>query len=193
MKLRSGVAKQAGPFSCISSFQVDTGNYDQLTGTVEISLKKNHFTEPVLNSVKRNMNTFPANPFNLKRDDFCNLFLPADYTLYVIGWIYKDEFLQSCRKYTGWVWPMDRVDRFKNQAWTQITEKDRRKLESKGFGDSIGETPRLLRAGWLKTTGRGGGACCYVFPNIGANNGGVKETNLYVLPQDLYNMGSLEL
>ena len=114
-----------------------------------------------------------------------------DYTLYVIGWTYKDEFLQACRQYTGWVWPMDSIDKFKNQAWTQITEADRRKLEKKGFGNSIQGTPRMLRAGWLKTTGKGGGACCYVFPNIGAN-GGVKETNLYILPRDLYTMDSLE-
>ena len=44
----------------------------------------------------------------------------------------------------------------------------------------------------MKTTGRGGGACCYVYPNIGAN-GGVKETNLYVLPQDLRTIASLAM
>ena len=191
VKLRSGVAKQVGPFSCISSFQVDTDSYDQLYGSVEISVKKNDFTRPVLNTLKRNTNVVPKGSFELTRTDFCNLFLPMDYTLYVIGWTYKDEFLQACRQYTGWVWPMDSIDKFKNQAWTQITEADRRKLEKKGFGNSIQGTPRMLRAGWLKTTGKGGGACCYVFPNIGAN-GGVKETNLYILPRDLYTMDSLE-
>ncbi len=190
-KLRSGVANQVGPFSCISSFQIDLDSYEQLCGTVEISLRKNDFTKTVLNTTKRNTNVFPEKSFNLQRDDFCNLFLPTDYTLYVIGWIYKDEFHRSCRQYTGWVWPMDSVDKFKNQAWTQITESDGNMFEKKGFGDSIQGPPHMLRAGWLKTSGRGPGACCYVFPNIGAG-GGVKETNLYVLPQDLYNMGSLE-
>ena len=190
-KLRSGVSKQVGPFSCISSFQIDPNSYQQLYGAVEISLKKNDFTKIVVNTARRNTNVFPPRAFNLKREDFCNLFLPTDYTLYVIGWIYKDEFLRACRQYTGWVWPIDRVDKFKNQAWTQITHSDQKMLERKGFGDSIQGVPCMLKAGWLKTTGKGGGACCYVFPNIGAR-GGVKETNLYVLPQDLYNMGSLE-
>ncbi len=191
VKLRSGVAKQVGPFSCISSFQVDKDSYDQLSGSVEISVKKNGFKTPVLNTQKRNTNRVPKGSFKLARPDFCNLFLPTDYTLYVIGWTYKDEFLQACRQYTGWVWPKDSIDKFKNQAWTQITEKDRKNLGKKGFGSSIPDPPRILRAGWLKTTGHGGGACCYVFPNIGAN-GGVKETNLYILPRDLYTMGTLE-
>ena len=191
VKLCSGVAKQVGPFSCISSFQVDKDSYDQLYGSISISVNRNDFTPPIRNTARRNTNVVPERPLKLVKNDFCNLFLPMDYTLYVIGWAYKDEFLQACRQYTGWVWPKDSIDKFKNQAWTQITEKDRRNLEGKGFGDSIQETPRLLKAGWLKTTGRGGGACCYVFPNIGAN-GGVKETNLYILPQDLYNMDSLK-
>jgi hypothetical protein len=111
--------------------------------------------------------------------------------LYVIGWTRKDEFLQNCRKYTGWVWPMDKIDKYRNQAWSQITEDDQHRLETTGFAGSIQDKPRLLKAGWMKTTGRGGGACCYVFPNIGAN-GGVKETNLYILAQDLYTMNALK-
>ena len=192
VKLRAGVAKQVGPFSCISSFQVDKDSYDQLFyGSISISVNRNDFTTPIRNTTRRNTNVVPERPLKLVQNDFCNLFLPTDYKLYVIGWTYKDEFLQACRQYTGWVWPKDSIDKFKNQAWTQITEKDRRNLEGKGFGDSIQEAPRLLKAGWLKTSGWGGGACCYVFPNIGAN-GGVKETNLYILPQDLYNMDSLK-
>ena len=189
--LTPGEVRQVGPFSCISSFRMDTNSYNQLDGSVEISVERNDFTLPVLNTSRRNTNEVPSGAIRLSRSDFCNLFLPTDYTLFVIGWTFKDEFLQACRQYTGWVWPMDRIDKFKNQAWTQITEKDRKKLEAKGFGSSIQGSPRMLRAGWLKTTGRGGGACCYVYPNIGAN-GGVKETNLYVLPQDLYNMDSLK-
>ena len=191
MKLRSGAARRVGPLSCISSFQVDKDSYDRLSGSVEISVGKNDFKKPVLNTLKRNTNEVTSRPFKLAKSDFCNLFLPTDYTLYVIGWTHKDEFLRACRQYTGWVWPMDRIDRFKNRAWTQITEDDLKKLERTGFDSSIQGKPRMLRAGWLKTTGRGGGACCYVFPNIGAN-GGVKETNLYILPQDLYNMDSLK-
>ena len=190
--LPPGEVKQVGPFSCISSFQLDTNSYNQFDGWVEIVVKRNDFTRPVLNASKRNINMVPSESFHLSRSDFCNLFLPRDYTLFVIGWTYKDEFLQACRQYTGWVWPLDSIDKFKNQDWTQITERDRKTLAAKGFGSSIQASPRMLSAGWLKTTGRGGGACCYVFPNIGAN-GGVKETNLYVLPRDLYNMDSLKV
>ena len=193
VNLRSGIAVQAGPFSCISAFQVDASNYDRLTGTIEISLAENHFTEPVLGGNRRDMNQFPEQTFVLRQGDFRNLLLPEDYTLYVIGWIYKEDFLEACRKYTGWVWPRNVEDRFKNQPWTQITDRDRQNIERAGFTDSIGGSPRMLQAGWLKTTGMGGGACCYVFPNIGANRGGVEETNLYVLPQDLNNMNSFTL
>ncbi len=191
VQLKPGAAKQAGPFSCVSSFQIDKESYDQFDGGIEMFVKKNDFKTSVLNSQKRNVNEIPDETFVLTRADFCNLYLPTDYTLYVIGWTRKDEFLQACRQYTGWVWPMDKIDKFKNQAWSQITEADQHRLEATGFGSSIQDKPRLLRAGWLKTTGRGGGACCYVFPNIGAN-GGVKETNLYILPQDLYTMDTLK-
>jgi len=160
-------------------------------GAVEVLGKKNDFTRLILNTQRRNTNVAPKDPLLLTKADFCNLFLPTDYTLYVVGWTRKDEFLEACRQYTGWVWPMDSIDKFKNQAWTQITEDDQRRLEATGFGSSIQDTPRMLKAGWLKTTGRGGGACCYVFPNIGAN-GGVKETNPYILPQDLYTMDCLK-
>jgi hypothetical protein len=86
---------------------------------------------------------------------------------------------------------MDKIDKYRNQAWSQITEDDQHRLEATGFAGSIQDKPRLLKAGWMKTTGRGGPACCYVFPNIGAN-GGVKETNLYILAQDLYTMNALK-
>lgn len=190
-QLRSGTAQEVGPFSCISSFRLEPSSYDQLYGSIEISVGRNDFTDPVYNSLRRNTNIAPPEPLGLVRADFCNLFLPTDYTLYVLGWTYKDEFLEACKRYAGWVWPNDRVDKYRNQAWTQFTDSDRRTLEAKGFGAAIRGTPPMLRAGWLKTTGRGGGACCYVFPNIGAN-GGVKETNLYILPQDLYTMDSLK-
>jgi hypothetical protein len=191
VKLKPNTAKRAGPFSCISSFQIDTDSYAQFEGGIEMSVKKNDFRTSVLNSQKRNINEIPKETFVLTPADFCNLYLPTDYTLYVAGWTYKDEFLQDCRKYTGWVWPLDKVDKYKNQPWSLFTDDDRKLLEAKGFGSSVQDKPPLIKAGWLKTHGRGGGACCYVYPNIG-RNGGVKETNLYILPQDLYTMNSLK-
>jgi len=108
----------------------------------------------------------------------------------VIGWISKQEFLDACRQYTGWVWPIDKTNKYHNQPWNQITQRDQRMLVAKGFGGAIQQSPTMLNAGWLKTTGRGTGACCYVFPNV-PTAGGVSETNLYILPRDLYNMDSL--
>lgn len=189
--LKGGKPKILGPFSCISSFQISHEEYnDWVNGTIEIGIAKNELTKQVLNSVRRNVNIIPAACMTLERNDFCNLMLPNDYTLYLIGWLTKEEFLEACKKYTGWVWPYDRVSRFNNQAWEQITDDDRKKITRAGFADCIQEKPRLVKAGWLKTTGRGGGACCYVYPNIGSN-GGIKETNLYVLAQDLHTMEEL--
>lgn len=190
IKLSPEAIKQCGPFSCISSFQVDKESYDQYNGQVEISIKKNKFKVPVYNSSRRNINKPLRRSFVIKRSDFCNLYLPEDYTLYVIGWIRKEKFLKACRQYTGWIWPQDSVDRFKNQPWDQLTERDRNMLERKGFKDCMPQKGDPLQAGWLKTTGHGGGACCYVFPNVWGS-GGVKETNLYVLPKDLCGMDSL--
>lgn len=191
VKLSPEAVKQCGPFSCISSFQVDKESYNQYNGQVEISIVKNQFKSPTYNSSKRNINKFPRRSFVIEQSDFCNLHLPNDYTLYVIGWIGKEEFLEACRQYMGWVWPKDSVDRFENQPWNQLTEKDLKILERNGFQDCLPRKGHQLQAGWLKTTGLGGGACCYVFPNVW-RSGGVKETNLYVLPKDLCSMDSMK-
>jgi hypothetical protein len=179
-----------GPFSCVSSFQIERGSYEGLDGQIEISVCRNDFKLPVYNSYKQNINVKPDNIVILARKDFCNLILPSGYTMYVIGWLKKEEFLQGSRKYTGWVWPLDKVNKYENQAWTMITEKDKKMITHYGFEDCIQKKPSLLKAGWMKTSGKGGGACCYVFPNIGGQSG-VKETNLYVLPQDLKTMSVL--
>jgi hypothetical protein len=182
--------KDVGPFSCISSFQISKADYDSLYGKFSISTSKNEYAKPVYNSYMRDINNSPDEALVLTRSDFCNLILPSDYTMYFIGWITKEEFLQKCRNYSGWVWPMDRVDKFKNQVWTTITENDKKTLTKAGFEDALQNRPSLVKAGWMKTTGKGQGACCYVFPNIG-HGGGVKETNLFVLPQDLHIMDEL--
>lgn len=179
-----------GPFSCISSFQLSKENYESFSGSIEIRVSKNEFDEVVLNSLKRNINSIPNSPFTIKPTDFCNLILPNDYTVYILGWITKQDYLKACRKYTGWVWPDDKINKFNNQTWSQITVNDEASVRQAGFEDCIQTKPSLLKAGWMKTTGRGSGACCYVFPNIG-HGGGVKETNLFVLPEDLNIMAEL--
>lgn len=191
LTLGRGVVEEAGPFSCINSFQMDVESYQQLGGSISISLKDNDYTENVLNTRRRNINLYPDEPLVIAKNDFCNLVLPNEYTLYVMGWIYKDEYLYACRRYRGWVWPKNAVDPRLNQAWHQLTASDRTLVVNRGFADAVSEEGEALRAGWLKTTGRGNGSCCYVYPNLGGARGGVRETNLYVLPQDLYTMETL--
>ncbi len=187
---RNRAVSGIGPFSCVSSFQIGRADYDRLFGQIKVSVCRNDFTEPVRNSARLNINVAPKESLVFTREDFCNLILPSDYTIYFIGWVTKEDFLQKCRNYTGWVWPLDRINKYENQPWSQITEKDRTSIERAGFGDCIQEKTRLMKAGWMKTHGGGGGACCYVYPNIG-RHGGVKETNLYILPQDLHIMEEL--
>jgi hypothetical protein len=159
--------------------------YDGFNATIEVNVTRNDLNKPSYDSLKRDTNVAPTAPFVLTRNDFCNLILPSDYRLYVLGWISKLEFLSACWQYEGWVWPLNSVSPYHNQAWSQITEADEKTLTNAGFAAAIKRNPTSVKAGWLKTTGKGGGACCYYFPNIG-KSGGVKETNLYVLPQDLH-------
>lgn len=182
--------KEIGPFSVVSSFFVDRDDYDRLYGHIDVTVSENTFAQVVYNSSRRDINVPPAGSLVLTREDFCNLFLPTDYHLFVLGWLTKAEFLSKCRTYTGWVWPKDSINRYENQPWTQVTDADRGTLGRAGFGDRIIGRPARVEAGWMKTTGRGSGACCYVFPNT-FGRGGVSETNLYVLPQDLHIMDEL--
>ena len=179
------------PFSCVASVGMVKQSYDNFDGTISIDVCQNDFTEIVYNSNRRNINTPPCTPLKFTEADFCNLFLPSSYVLHIIGWIHKEDFLNACQQYSGWVWPKDSVNKYHNQPWDQISERDQNMLSKNGFADAIQDTPRLLNAGWLKTTGRGNGACCYVYPNV-PRAGGVSETNLYILPSDLYSMASLK-
>jgi hypothetical protein len=182
--------KNIGPFSCVCSFQISPDDLKSLNGELRISISKNEFEQPILNTNKRNINSIPKHPLSIFRQDFCNLILPKDYRLYFIGWITKEKFLKACKNYSGWVWPLDKKNKFENQAWSQLTERDLKLIDKLGFTSCISREPSRLNVGLMKTHGHGGGACCYVFPNIG-RNGGVNETNLYVLPNDLSAMDTL--
>lgn len=177
---------ESGPFSGVASFQLEPQGYDLIRshGRLEISVSRNDFVTSVRNSKKENVNIPPVGPLVISSGDFCNLIFPSDYTLYFMGWIAKEDYLKSCRKYPAWVWPKDSVNKLINQPW-QLTGNDRKTLEGKGFDDCITGKPPRLEAGWMKAS-QGGGACCYVYPNM--HGGGLRETNLYVLPQDLETM-----
>jgi hypothetical protein len=167
--------KKEGSFSSITAIHLLERKV--LTGRIEIQFN-NKFKNPVYNSQMRNINKVPTSPLVIEDEHFVNIFLPNDYHILYLGWIKRDEFLIEYKKYRPWVWPKDSVDKYKNQPWSQITEKDQNLFEKLKLDWKKG-----LIGGLLKTTGRGNGANCYIFPN--QFGGGIKETNLYVLPQDL--------
>lgn len=179
-----------GPFSCVTSFQMARAEHEGLgEGQIEISICQNDLDQPVRNSSKRDVNVVPEEALTVRRNDFANLYLPDDYTLFFVGWITKQNFLARCRHYPAWIWPMDKVNRHENRPWSRITEKDRKALESTGFEDCIQSSPACLAAGWMKGMPNRGSSCCYVYPNV--YGGGLQETNLYVLPRDLMVMREL--
>lgn len=190
VRLRNGQAVTVGPFSCLAAVSMAAESFENFQGHIDLQVVENLFTEVIRNTTRQNINTSPREKLTYVKSDFTNLYLPDDYTLFVLGWLTKDEFRSRCEAYTGYVWPKDSVSRFENQAWSQITESDRKSIERAGFGHCISTKPSQVNAGWLKTNGQGGGACSYIYPNIG-RNGGVMETNLYVLPQDLWTISSL--
>ena len=126
----------------------------------------------------------PRHPLVLSDEHFINLYLPQDYKVIYIGWIKKENFLDDFKKYKAWIWPNDKIDRYKNCEWSEPTERDLNFLHSHKLLSLYKN--KKITGGILKTTGKGNGACCYVFQN--QHGGGVRETNFYVLPQDLYRM-----
>jgi hypothetical protein len=155
-----------------------------------LQVERNDYKGYVPNSAMRDINVAPGDALTFTDKDFCNLILPDDYKLHCLGWISKADFLKACQKYPAWVWPIDAKSRFENTPWDQVTDRDRKLLESLGMAGRITRNPSRINVGLLKTSGKGPGACCYVFPNIRGT--GVRETNLYVLPHDLNTMISLE-
>lgn len=181
---------EVGPFSCLNSVQMPADDFfEQFEGSLEFSVRSNELDEPVRNTTRRNLNQRPDEPMIIEKDDFCNLRLPDDYTLHLFGWTTKSRFRQNCRKYRSWVWPDDDIDPSKNTPWSQITDDDRKRLERIEFDDAIQSGDHRIDAGFLKGIPMSGGACTYVFPN--QQSGGLRETNLYVLPQDLRVMSEL--
>lgn len=186
---RNKASKPIGPMSVLNCLQLSPERYDLFSGAVSVWLARNEFKGFVPNSLMQDMNVPPAEAFTFTKDDFCDLYLPEKYKIHCLGWNTKTDFLKSCRKYPPWVWPIDSKDRFSNTPWTQLTERDLKTFEKAGFSDCLQKNPKKFNAGWMKTTGLGSGANCYIFPNF--FHMGVRETNLYILPQDLQRMDEL--
>jgi hypothetical protein len=183
-------SRLVGPISVLNCISLEKSSYEKFAGKVILWSAKNDFSETVLNSSMENVNEIPAEALIYTPSDFCNLFLPDAFKLHYIGWIPKEEYLEACKKYPAWVWPIDSKSRFLNTPWSEVTERDKALLNRLGASDRITREPTRINFGLMKTSGFGPGACCYVFPNVFRT--GVKETNLFVLPQDLNSMESLK-
>ena len=133
---------------------------------------------PVFSATRKNLNVEPG-VMEFRQKDFCNLILPDDYEMHILGWIGKEEYIERCLSYPAWIWPKDSEDKFSNQPWTTFSDSDKTTM-AKMLGEGVDPKKGL---GIMKTTGRGGGAACYFYPNI--HGGGIKETNFYVLLDDL--------
>jgi hypothetical protein len=181
--------KRIGPMSVLNCVELPEDQYRQFEGLVILHVDKNELRRSVLDSQMRDINKSPSDPLVYSHADFGNLVLPIDYIINFIGWLAKDEFLRAFQNYPAWVWPIDKKNRFENSPWSQVTENDVRLLEKLGVKAVRDGSTKALCCGLMKTSGLGQGACCYVFPNIFRT--GLKETNLYVLPKDLWTMDSL--
>jgi len=188
-----------GPFSAVNSFRMPTEDYrNNFSGKLHWSVSKNELDKPIRNTNRRNLNIIPSErdevdpeqPMTIAKDDFCNLRLPDEYTIHFLGWTQKNRFNQRCRQYRSWVWPDDDVDPTRNQPWSQITDDDRTKLDRIGFADAIQSGEHRIDAGFLKGMPVGGSTATYVYPN--QHGGGLRETNAYILPQDLRVMSELQ-
>ena len=184
-----GKSVRVGPMSLLSTVTVTPEEYGKLAGVIVVKTAKNDCRDFVPNSAMENINTTPSGTLRFGSGEFCNLVLPNEYKLHFVGWTTREEYLESTNKYTGWVWPIDSESKFLNKPWSQLTEKDLSLLEKLSLMGRVSRNPNQINVGLMKTTGRGQGACCYVFPNY--FRGGVRETNFYVLPQDLMPMATL--
>jgi hypothetical protein len=179
-----------GPMSVLNCLSLKPAEFKKFSGALIMWAAKNDFKGTVFNSKKENINQVPSSALTYSAEDFCNLILPDEYKLHCVGWIRKPDFLEACKQYPAWVWPIDSTNRFHNTEWSQVSPRDLKFLEHMGVADRISRKPTRIQFGLLKTSGHGQGACCYVFPNVFGT--GLKETNLYVLPQDLQTMESLK-
>jgi hypothetical protein len=167
-----------GPFACLSSIWTQDTNSILGLETMTIKLDKNEMKSPVFSATRKNLNVEPEEVI-FRQKDFCNLILPDDYELHLLGWIGKEEYIERCLSYPAWIWPKDSENKFANQSWTTFSDGDKTTM-AKVLGEGVDPKEGL---GIMKTTGRGGGAACYFYPNI--HGGGIKETNFYVLLDDL--------
>lgn len=169
------IGNQQTPFGKIAgvdSFKIRKKTYRLLEKTgAEISLK---IVDSDIELPK------PDTGLTLSAADFHNLLLPTDFTIYVLGWISKSAFQTRALTHPGWTNP-SQTEFTRNQPWDTISSADERLFASKNVDWAVTEDG-TVRGAIRKRSG------CYCYPKITRQNlqrGGLRKTNLYVVPADL--------
>jgi hypothetical protein len=158
-------------FSGINSFKIKKSGFDKLQQSnrkISISVEERSLSDQ---------------PIQLDHDDFSNLLMPSNFSFYFIGWIPKAEFKTKAMKHPGWIGPSEDTF-YKNQRWDYLKPEEKHLLKNNGVSwavDPNGGVQGALRKG----TG------CYYYPKLTKDKpwiGGLRKTNLYVLPENLRSM-----
>lgn len=168
-----------GKLAGVDSFKIRKDTYDLLAQTdteIAVEVTASDIELPVTDARL----TFTA-------DDFYNLLMPTDFTIYFVGWIPKSEFKQQATTHPGWTQP-SKTEFTQNQRWETLSNRDRRLFTSENIGWAVTQD-NTVRGALRKSSG------CYYYPKINRQQieyGGLRKTNLYVIPEDLYPLESLE-
>lgn len=139
----------------------------------------------------------------LEKDNFVNLQIPEDYTVYWLGFISRKDFLKRFQDYTGYFIPKgDNMDENQIAKVTQSDKKDfkrhdKRREKAIDDGEDIYRPKMMdlikdgkLDAGFMMAKYKGPkpiGAACYFYPPYA-----IKESAIYVIPKDLRIMDELK-
>ena len=190
-------------FSSLSCIRLNhptiLNDYDQIIISVE-----NNFLEFVSKPTNPQINlNDPDFKWVLTKESFVNLKMPEDYKVFWIGYIPFKEFSSIFPKYKSYFIPhpnnmeINTPGKATPRLLKQFTSLDRKRKKAINRGLAIpwpeflslvGKN-NIINAGLLLAANRFGmtiGAACYYYPPYGFH-----ERALYVLPRDLYTMGSL--
>jgi len=167
-----------GKIAGVDSFKIKKDTYQILDRTdTEISVEviASDMDLPIKNT-----------PLRYSAEDFYNLLMPTDFTIYFIGWITKPEFQQRAMEHPGWKKP-SKKQFTQNQKWESMSSSDKRLFSSKNIDWAVTDDG-TVRGALRKNSS------CYYYPKINRQNlkyGGLQKTNLYVLPGDLRALDDL--
>lgn len=202
VKLGPGERKMVNAqMSSLSCVKVD--HPASLGGDTIRIMVKNEFREkvPDITNPSKNLNN-PKFEWDLGVDSFVNLMVSKKYVVYWIGHIPLEEFTNRFLEYPSYFIPhpknmdenvpgklsddskdeMERLDKRREKAIAESKKTPWPELSPHVGGGKI-KFGLMVAA---TRFGRNLGAACYVYPPFAWS-----ESALYVLPQDLYPMGSL--